>query len=233
MVTGNGANGSSGIVEQVQGTASQLAGQATDTAGQLVGQAKEQAKPALQGQKERAAVSVGSTAEALRKGSQYLREQDQAAIARYVDEAADRVERFGGYLRGHDLDQLVVDAEQVARRQPGLFLGGAFAFGLLGARLLKSSGQRAQAAARQQSIGTPPYRPAGYGNAPVSSMFAQAHAQSRPAGSSYESSNQASEPGWTSRDERAAAGLSGTSGYAAPATDGRAGSGARPDEVAP
>jgi hypothetical protein len=37
----------------------------------------------------------------------------------------------------------VSEAEDFARRQPALFLGGAFALGLLGARFLKSSGQQA------------------------------------------------------------------------------------------
>jgi hypothetical protein len=34
------------------------------------------------------------------------------------------------------------DAQRLARRQPALFVGGAFAVGLLGARFLKSSAQR-------------------------------------------------------------------------------------------
>ena len=34
---------------------------------------------------------------------------------------------------------MVTQVEQYARRQPAIFLGGAFALGLLGARFLKSS----------------------------------------------------------------------------------------------
>ena len=47
-----------------------------------------------------------------------------------------------GYLRGKDFDRMVDDLEGFARRQPALFLGGAFMLGLLAARFLKSGNPR-------------------------------------------------------------------------------------------
>jgi hypothetical protein len=64
-------------------------------------------------------------------------------VAQVAEQAAERVERVSGYLREKDIDQLVREAEDFARRQPALFLGGAFALGVLGARFLKSSGKQA------------------------------------------------------------------------------------------
>jgi hypothetical protein len=68
-----------------------------------------------------------------------LREQDQDPIGQYADRAAEQVERFSGFLRERDADQLIGEAENLARRQPAVFLGGAFALGVLGARFLKAS----------------------------------------------------------------------------------------------
>jgi hypothetical protein len=42
-------------------------------------------------------------------------------------------------LRKKDVQQLMQDAQRLARRQPALFIGSAFALGLVAARFLKSS----------------------------------------------------------------------------------------------
>jgi hypothetical protein len=133
-------------------------------AGEAVGQARQQAKAQAASQKERAADSLGSVAQALRQSSQQLREQDRGTLAQYTEKAADQVERFSGSLRNKDVNQLLSEAENFARRQPGVFLGGAFAVGLLAARFLKSSSQQAQAGAGRTP---PPAEGAAYGTAQV------------------------------------------------------------------
>jgi hypothetical protein len=70
-----------------------------------------------------------------------LQEQDQAVFAEYSEKMADQIERVSSYLEEHDLDELKHSAEDFARRQPELFLGGAFTLGLLAGRFLKSSAQ--------------------------------------------------------------------------------------------
>ena len=49
---------------------------------------------------------------------------------------------FSERLKNKDVTELLNDAQRLARRQPALFVGGAFALGLLGARFLKSSRRR-------------------------------------------------------------------------------------------
>jgi hypothetical protein len=96
----------------------------------------------LDAQKDRAAEGLGSLVQALRQTSQQLREQNQgAAVDEYLTSATDQVERFSNYVRSANVSQMVNQVEQFARREPGLFLGGAFVLGLLGARFLKSSGR--------------------------------------------------------------------------------------------
>jgi hypothetical protein len=77
--------------------------------------------------------------QAFRQTTQTLRDQQHDAIARYVEQAAVQVDRFTQSLRDKDVGQLLTDAQRLARRQPGVFVGSAFALGLLAARFLKSS----------------------------------------------------------------------------------------------
>jgi len=68
-----------------------------------------------------------------------LRQNDPIGLAQFADQAAEQIDRFSTYLRETDVDEMLADAQRFARRQPALFLGGAFAVGLLAARFLKSS----------------------------------------------------------------------------------------------
>lgn len=135
-----------GVVDQTKEKAGQVADQVQEKAGQVADAAKQQATSRLESQKERAVGGLGTAAHAIRQVGQQLREQEQPSIAQYADKAAEQVERFSGYLRQKDVDQLIREAEGFARRQPTAFLGGAFALGLLAARFLKSSGRRAATA---------------------------------------------------------------------------------------
>jgi uncharacterized protein YjbJ (UPF0337 family) len=141
--TSQSAQGGSGAISDVTGqaraTAGQIADEAQQRAGQAVDTARHQVASQVSSQKDRAAEGLGSVAQALRQTGQQLREQDQIGVTQYIDRAADQVDRISGYLGRRDVGQLVDDVEDFARRQPALFLGGAFVLGLLGARFIKSS----------------------------------------------------------------------------------------------
>lgn len=126
---------------QAQAKAGEYADQAQAKAGQYADQAKGQAKSQIGTRKDWAADQLDGITQALGDTSQHLREQDQGAIGNYTDKVAGYTERLSGYLRNTDPDALIRDAENLARRQPALFLGGAFAIGVLGARFLKSSSE--------------------------------------------------------------------------------------------
>lgn len=128
--SGNG--GSSSMVDTARH-------QVQEKAGQWIDQARGQVVSQLDSQMDRAAGSVGSMAQAFRQAGQQLRGQDQEMFASYLEGAADYVERFSGYLKEQDVRRMVDEVEGFARREPGLFLGGAFALGFLAARFLKSS----------------------------------------------------------------------------------------------
>jgi ElaB/YqjD/DUF883 family membrane-anchored ribosome-binding protein len=100
---------------------------------------RETATAQLSNQKERATSSIGSVAQAVRQSAQPLRDNRQDVIAQYVEKAADQLDRFSTRLRDRDVSDIVDDVQRFARQRPALFVGAAFAAGILAARFLKSS----------------------------------------------------------------------------------------------
>lgn len=122
----------------------QQAGQMADQAGQVAGQVKEQATQQvtskLNDQKSRAAQGLDSAADSLAQMGEQMRQQNPT-VANFMDTAGDKLREFSTHLEQRDVTELLDDVERYARRNPGIFVGGAFALGLLGARFLRSSGQ--------------------------------------------------------------------------------------------
>ncbi|MCA9874778.1 MAG: hypothetical protein KC441_14005 [Anaerolineales bacterium] len=121
------------------------------------GDATDQAKSALASQKDEAAGQLHGLAQALRETGDQLRDQDEGGMfASYSNQVADQIDRVSGYLQDRDMNDLMHDAEDFARRQPELFIGGAFTLGLLAARFMKSSspetnGRRSYADTRRRN----------------------------------------------------------------------------------
>lgn len=137
-------------VQQAKEVAKQAVDQVQQKAQEVASQAQNQAKSAVTTRKDQAVEQLGSVSQAIRSTSTELRNQDKGMVAQYADQVADRVDRISGYLQERDVDQLLDDAENMARRQPELFLGGAFIVGLLVGRFIKSSGERRMARREQE-----------------------------------------------------------------------------------
>jgi len=105
----------------------------------IVERVRERAGAQLTTQKERATDGLGTIAQAFKRTTQELREQRHDTLAEYVERAADELERLSAGIRNRDIGAMFRDAQSMARRQPAIFVGSAFAIGLLGARFLKSS----------------------------------------------------------------------------------------------
>ena len=117
--------------------ASSETGNGTDTG--IVKRVRDRAGAQFATQKDMATDGIGTIARAVRRTTQELREQQHDTMADYVDRAADQLERLSSGLKKKDVGELFRDAQSLARRQPAMFVGSAFAIGLLGARFLKSS----------------------------------------------------------------------------------------------
>jgi len=139
VVNGPGTPGeasSDGVIDK----AGEIAQQAQQKLGEAASQASEQALSQLEARKAQAAEGLGSVAQALEQTSEQLRNQQQAVVPEDLHGAAGTIRGAADYLKTNDVRQLVGNVREVARRQPELFLGGAFVLGLLTARFLKSSG---------------------------------------------------------------------------------------------
>jgi hypothetical protein len=90
-------------------------------------------------QKDRATDGLGRVVEAARRTTEHLRENQHETVAQYVENAAGQLERFSNRLKDRDVGDLFQDAQQFARRRPAVFIGSAFALGVVAARFLKSS----------------------------------------------------------------------------------------------
>lgn len=126
-----------------QATATDPVQQAGEKASQATGQVVDSAKDTIAAQantqKSKLADGVSQLGQAMHRISGEL-ETQQPAIASVADTAAQQAERIGSYLRSADVTDIVRSTEDFARRQPLLFLGGAFALGLVAARFIKAAG---------------------------------------------------------------------------------------------
>ena len=108
--------------------------------GGIVDRVKEQATAQLSSQKDRATDGLGSIATAMRQTGQPLRDNNQDLLADYAARAADQIDRFSTRLRESDVNDIVREVKHFAQRRPAVFIGAAFAVGVIAARFFKSSG---------------------------------------------------------------------------------------------
>ncbi len=129
-------------VERVEETTQEAAGRAQGKLRQQVDQRSQE----LAGQ-------VESTAEAIRKASDELREQGKEQPADLMTRGADKVEQLGRYLKDTSAEQMLHDAEDAARKKPWATLAGGAAAGFALSRLLRASSGKRQTSSSEQRDG--------------------------------------------------------------------------------
>jgi hypothetical protein len=152
LSTSGGGSGASdrGATEQAQDKAKEVAGQAQEKARDAGQQARNRVSEQVDQRSTQAGEQVTGTAEDVRSFAQQLREQGKDRPAQYAEQAADRAERVGGYLRDADGDRILRDVEDFGRRNPWAVVAGGLALGFAASRMLKaSSGERYRSTARQ------------------------------------------------------------------------------------
>ncbi|MEJ7601400.1 MAG: hypothetical protein WKG01_26085 [Kofleriaceae bacterium] len=136
--TKNRATGSkpTSAMQSTSEDAGSLVDDAKGLASQVADRAKDLASERVTGQQEKSAGEIGKFASALHRTSDEL---SDSMAGPYIAKAAAMLDNFSGTVRSADLRGAVRSTESFARREPLLFLGGAFTLGLLAARFLKSS----------------------------------------------------------------------------------------------
>ena len=123
--------------------------QATASAGHLAERAADVGLKQADRGREMAAEGIDKVAQTVRRISTDM-QTDQPQIANAALTAADQAEKVAQYLRQTDARQIIGNVEDVARRQPLIFLGGAFLLGVAASRFIKAAAgdQNAQTAQR-------------------------------------------------------------------------------------
>ena len=134
--------GTGSRTEDIKAEARHKADQAKDQARRLAEQAKERGRSMLHDQKGNVVSQFGTIAGALRDTARSLDSRDEHTAGRWVNQAADGLDRLADTLERRDIDTLMRQAGDLMRRQPAVFIGGAVAAGFLMSRFLKSSQDR-------------------------------------------------------------------------------------------
>lgn len=156
----------SGVVSGDTSKAKDMLNQAKNATGevasQALGQVQEKASTFVDTKTSDFAQGLTSIAGSLRQFTENLRnnsgevQQTPVAqtVAQYGETVTNQVERVADYLDRADLQKLTRDVESFARRNPAIFIGSAFALGILASRFIKSSQRRPLPANRQITAGT-------------------------------------------------------------------------------
>ena len=150
--TDSSAQDTAGNGGGAQDKAREAAGEAQEKAREAAGQARGRMSEEVNRRSTQAGEQVNSSAGDARSVADELRKQGKDAPARYVEQAADRAERLGGYLQESDGDRILRDVEGFARRNPWAIAAGGLVVGFAASRMLKaSSGERYRSSLPAQS----------------------------------------------------------------------------------
>jgi hypothetical protein len=134
-------HGAQELASEAKEAVQQVKDRVKEGATEAVDEVKHQARSAVHDQKEFAAERLSSVSEALHDSANRLREDEAVTFASLIEQAADRIDGFSQYIREQDITDMIDAAQNWARRNPALFLGGSFVLGLVIARLVKSTSQ--------------------------------------------------------------------------------------------
>jgi hypothetical protein len=130
----------------VLGQAKEQVQEVAERAQTAVGDAAAKAEGKVRDEIDQRATEAGSQlsagADALRSSSDQLRIQGNAFAAQVAERAADQAHRLGAYLEHADGDQILVDVERLARRNPWAVVVGGVLVGAAASRFLKASSER-------------------------------------------------------------------------------------------
>jgi hypothetical protein len=99
---------------------------------------KEDGKQRIESTKRNAADQIEQVASVIGRAGSELND-GQPRLANYANQAADRVNALASRLREASIEDLLEDTRDLARRNPGLFILGGVALGIVVSRFLKAS----------------------------------------------------------------------------------------------
>jgi hypothetical protein len=178
--TGETGTSAATLKDQAVDTGQKVLSQTKEAAGQAIERAKVQMKSQLADQKGRAVDSLSGAVRVLESTGQQFRSEDLSLVGNYAESFSQQIRRASDYLSEKNVDDIARDVEDFARKNPSLFIGGAFVLGVALSRFLKSSqfstplgafstDKASLAPANRPAIGSPMTTPM---NSPITSPMA-------------------------------------------------------------
>ena len=124
--------------ERARQAADEIKSAAKDAAAGTATALRNRLSGELDYRKYRSRQRLNRVADAIRQTGANVNEADDS-VGRYMERAAQGVERMAAYLDEKDVNQILHDAREMARRRPEVFVGGLFIAGLMLGRFLRSS----------------------------------------------------------------------------------------------
>lgn len=156
----SGESSSTGAIKEFYDKAKQSAGQVTEKATEKLDEKKTVVTEGLAG----VADSIRQVGENLRETNGGEENPIAQFTGKYGDALANQVEQVSEYFDRKNVREIVRDVESFARRNPAIFIGGAFALGILAARFLKSSSPKQLSKAQGQSFSADTFGDEGFSN---------------------------------------------------------------------
>lgn len=128
------------IADETKQKVSETTTAAKEQAKRVVSQVGEQAKSTVETRKGEVAQELSSVADVVRQTT--YEAGASPTVMEYGQKIADQIEGVSSYFNNHGVEDILADAQDFGRRQPALFLGGAFMLGLVVGRFLRSSSDR-------------------------------------------------------------------------------------------
>ncbi|PZN33194.1 MAG: hypothetical protein DIU71_05690 [Proteobacteria bacterium] len=127
---------------------------ARETGGEHMERAREFGKERLEAGKSAASERTSALAGAIGEAGAELGRQGEQRLGTYAADLAATLDRLAGKLRHRSVDDFTTEVQELARRNPALFLAGSVGIGFAVARLLKASASRAHDAdTREAQLG--------------------------------------------------------------------------------
>jgi len=128
--------GQTNLATQAKDVATGVAEQAAEQAKEVGAQLVMQAKSLVTQRQTQSADDLREVAKALRTTSQQMTANMASPL---MGKAAEQIDNAAEFVRHADVTQVKTAVVSFAKREPLLFLGGAFTLGILAARFLKTS----------------------------------------------------------------------------------------------
>jgi ElaB/YqjD/DUF883 family membrane-anchored ribosome-binding protein len=131
-----------GLAGEVSTRVQDASSAAQEKASELREQGTARLRDQFDQRSSRAGTQMRSLAKALRRSVNELGSEGDGGTAQLTGQAADRIDRLGGYLEQKSGDELMRDIENFARRRPWMLAGLGTLAGMATARFMKASSEQ-------------------------------------------------------------------------------------------